>query len=83
MDPVKVPQRTMPISERLTVKPTRNQCGPYMLDIECHAAILIKPMEPRMVPSNNPATISRRITRHQSFKRTSPRARARMMSVAA
>ena len=40
-------------------------------------------MLPRMPPSDRPARISRRITRHQSRRPTSPSASARMTRVAA
>ena len=40
-------------------------------------------MTPSMPPSARPEKISRRITRHQSRRRTSPSAIARMTSVAA
>ena len=48
IEPVKVPQSTTPINERLTVSPTRNQCGPYMLETAFQAAIRTKPIAPRM-----------------------------------
>src|SRR5215468_8272160 len=46
-------------------------------------AMRLKPMAPRMTPSTSPEPISLDITRHHWARRISPRARARMTSVAA
>src|SRR5215471_15172785 len=81
IDPAIVPHKTMPIRATPTVSATKGQCGPYRFENADHTVIRRKPIVPRITPSPKPEKISRRITRHQSRKVTSPRANARITSV--
>jgi len=83
MEPEMVPQETMPMRERPTVRPTRGQCVAIEVGEHAPDGDSQKADEPQTTPRIRPETISRRMISHQSLSFTSPTARARTTSVAA
>src|SRR4029079_10232637 len=83
MDPEIVPHKTTPTSENDTVTAIKSQCGPYTVEKLDQIEMRRNPITPSTRPRIKPQASSRRITRHQSRKRTSPMAIARIIRVVA